>query len=293
MSCLSLAITLSLASSVLAQQPKGGEPQPPKIIRKSGGVLQGSATKRVEPTYPPLAKAARVSGSVVVEVTVDEDGKVISARALSGHPLLKDTAVAAARGWTFTATTLQGVPVKVIGTITFNFHLVSQAEIEAALEKVNANPGSAKMHFRLAELYQHDGQLDSAIEEYKQTLSLDADYVEAYLAFGETYAAAGRLEDAIDVYKQGLSVKSLPGFAEMLNIDLGMAYGELGRNEDALEALKRAVEVTPDSVQGHYNLGLIYLRVGDKESAMKEYMILKDLSEDLAGTLRRLIKKEY
>ena len=101
--------------------PEEKKPEPPKIVRKSGGVLQGSATRRVTPTYPPLARAARVSGSVVVEVTVDESGNVMSARAVSGHPLLKDAAVAAARGWKFTPTQLSGVPVKVIGTITFNF----------------------------------------------------------------------------------------------------------------------------------------------------------------------------
>src|SRR5829696_6203447 len=53
------------------EEPK---PEPPKVVRKSGGVLTGSATRRVEPTYPPLAKAARVSGAVVVEVTIDEAG---------------------------------------------------------------------------------------------------------------------------------------------------------------------------------------------------------------------------
>jgi TonB family protein len=292
MSYFLLAITVSFASTVLGQEPKGAEPQPPKIIRKSGGVLQGSATKRVQPTYPPLAKAARVSGSVVVEVTVDEEGRVIAARAISGHPLLKDAAVAAARGWTFASTMLQGVPVKVIGTITFNFHLVSQAEIEAAREKVNANPASAEMHYRLAQLFQDDAQLESAIEEYRQALALDADYVEAYQGLGRTYSATGHLEEAIDVYKHGLSVKSLPGFAETLNIDLGKAYGQLDRNEEALDSLKRAVEINPDSVEGHFNLGLTFLRIGDKESAMKEFTILKDLSEDRADTLRRLIKKD-
>ncbi len=104
----------------LAEQPG---PEPPKIVRKSGGVLQGEATRRPAPQYPPLAKAARVSGAVMVEVTVDEDGGVISARAVSGHPLLKDAAVNAARSWRFTPTKLSGVPVKVIGTITFNFTL--------------------------------------------------------------------------------------------------------------------------------------------------------------------------
>jgi TonB family protein len=100
-----------------------GAPASAQVIRKSGGVLVGSALRRAEPIYPPLAKAARVSGAVVVEVTVDEEGDVLSARALSGHPLLKESAAAAARGWKFTPTTLQGTPVKVVGTITFNFSL--------------------------------------------------------------------------------------------------------------------------------------------------------------------------
>ena len=80
-----------------------------------------SATHRVMPDSPPLARAARITGSVVVDVTVNEFGGVIAARAISGHPLLKDAAVNAARQWLFSPTTLSGVPVKVIGTLTFNF----------------------------------------------------------------------------------------------------------------------------------------------------------------------------
>jgi protein TonB len=101
----------------------GSKPPTPTIIRKSGGVLAGEATRRVEPPYPPLARAARVEGAVVVELTIDERGSVTSARALSGHPLLKDAAVNAARQWTFKPTVLSGTPVKVVGTITFNFKL--------------------------------------------------------------------------------------------------------------------------------------------------------------------------
>src|SRR6266446_5056695 len=106
---------LSLASFALPQV--NAQTEPPGIVRKSGGVLQASATKRVEPAYPQLAKAARVSGAVVVVVTVNEDGSVTSARAVSGHPLLKDAAVQAAQGWTFQKTILSGIPVKVIGSI--------------------------------------------------------------------------------------------------------------------------------------------------------------------------------
>lgn len=122
-SILVLSVTmLSLMATAQGARPQD-KPEPPRIIRKSGGVLQGSAIKRVEPMYPPLAKTAEISGAVVVEVTVDEDGSVIAARAISGHPLLKDAAVTAARGWVFAPTILAGAPVKVIGTITFNFNL--------------------------------------------------------------------------------------------------------------------------------------------------------------------------
>ena len=100
------------------------EPTPvPKKITVSGGVLQGSAIKRVQPPYPPIAKAARASGAVAVQVTIGEDGHVLDASVVSGHPLLRDSALQAARQWVFKPTELSGVPVKVQGVLTFNFTL--------------------------------------------------------------------------------------------------------------------------------------------------------------------------
>jgi TonB family protein len=95
----------------------------PGVIVKHGTVLQGMAIRRVEPSYPPMARAAKVGGQVVVEVTIDERGYVIAASPITGNPLLKDAATAAAMGWKFVATTFDGRPVKVIGTIAFNFQI--------------------------------------------------------------------------------------------------------------------------------------------------------------------------
>lgn len=89
----------------------------------SGGVLNGKAISLPKPVYPPAAKAAHASGTVVVQVTVDEEGKVISAKAVSGHPLLQASAEAAARQARFSPTKLSGKPVKVTGVITYNFEL--------------------------------------------------------------------------------------------------------------------------------------------------------------------------
>lgn len=87
----------------------------------SGGVLNGKATSLPKPSYPAIAKAANASGTVNVQVTVDESGNVISASAVSGHPLLRQSAVSAARGAKFRPTMLSGQPVKVTGVIVYNF----------------------------------------------------------------------------------------------------------------------------------------------------------------------------
>ncbi|MDQ3585021.1 MAG: TonB family protein [Pyrinomonadaceae bacterium] len=104
--------------------PPPPTPKPtPRRAPVSGGVLTGKAVSKPQPAYPPIAKAARASGTVVVQVTVDEAGKVISASAVSGHPLLRQAAVQSAYGWRFSPTMLSGQPVKVTGTISFNFNL--------------------------------------------------------------------------------------------------------------------------------------------------------------------------
>lgn len=91
----------------------------PKTI--SGGVLNSMATSFPKPTYPAAARAVRASGSVNVEVVVDEQGNVTSASAVSGHPLLRAASVAAAKQVKFAPMTLSGNPVKVVGIIIYNF----------------------------------------------------------------------------------------------------------------------------------------------------------------------------
>ncbi|HEX6187185.1 MAG TPA: TonB family protein [Pyrinomonadaceae bacterium] len=104
-----------------ASAPPPPKPPVPKVV--SGGVLNGKAISKPQPAYPPIAKAARASGTVTVQVLVDERGNVISANAVSGHPLLRPSAVAAARQAKFSPTLLSGQPVKVTGVITYNFVL--------------------------------------------------------------------------------------------------------------------------------------------------------------------------
>jgi periplasmic protein TonB len=110
---------------VTTDEPPPPPPQPtPKPAPRapiSGGVLNGKAISLPKPPYPPIARAAHASGTVTVQVTIDESGKVISAHAVGGHPLLQQAAVQAAYQANFAPTMLSGQPVKVTGVLTYNF----------------------------------------------------------------------------------------------------------------------------------------------------------------------------
>jgi periplasmic protein TonB len=109
------AIVVKKATPTPAPTPKPA----PKTI--SGGVVNGKATNHVKPPYPAAARAVRAAGAVNVQVTIDENGNVISASAVSGHPLLRAAAVQAARSSKFSPTMLSGQAVKVTGVIVYNF----------------------------------------------------------------------------------------------------------------------------------------------------------------------------
>ncbi|HEY3104196.1 MAG TPA: TonB family protein [Pyrinomonadaceae bacterium] len=103
-----------------APPPPPPKPTPPKAPI-SGGVLNGKAVRLVQPPYPAIARSAHASGQVRVQIVIDENGNVISATPVSGHPLLQGAATAAARASKFTPTKLSGMPVKVSGVIIYNF----------------------------------------------------------------------------------------------------------------------------------------------------------------------------
>lgn len=87
----------------------------------NGGLLNAKAVSLPSPNYPQIARAAQASGLVTVEVTIDEEGNVAEARAVSGHPLLQAASVDAARLAKFPPTRLSGEPIRVRGLLSFNF----------------------------------------------------------------------------------------------------------------------------------------------------------------------------
>jgi protein TonB len=98
-------------------------PAPAPRAPVSGGVLNGAAITLPAPVYPDGARRMRVEGTVEVEVMIDENGKVVSAKAVTGPVVLRDNAVQAALRAKFTPSKLSGQPVKVTGKILYNFKM--------------------------------------------------------------------------------------------------------------------------------------------------------------------------
>lgn len=113
-----------VANFVDPPPPPAPAPPPvaPKTVRTSR-VLNSEAISLPKPNYPPLALQVRIQGTVTVQVLIDEIGRVISAKAVAGHPLLIPAAERAARLARFSPTTISDQPVKVSGVITYNFEM--------------------------------------------------------------------------------------------------------------------------------------------------------------------------
>ncbi len=109
---------------VVMESEPPAKPAPKPLMKPvSGGVLNGKAVQLPTPEYPEVAKRMRAAGLVAVEVVIDVNGKVISAKATSGPSVLQQAAVQAAMRARFSPTTLSGQPVRVAGTINYNFSL--------------------------------------------------------------------------------------------------------------------------------------------------------------------------
>jgi TonB family protein len=96
-------------------------PTPGPTVRHAAVMGGGEVVRRVEPVYPQAARSAHITGTVTVELSINEQGSVVSARATSGPGMLAGAAESAARGFKFKPTTLDGVPVKSNRTVLFHF----------------------------------------------------------------------------------------------------------------------------------------------------------------------------
>ena len=111
------------STSSLAAVPKLAVAAPPKRVRISQGVTHGLLTHRIEPSYPALARQARIQGVVVLTAIIDKDGNIQNLQLVSGHPMLAPAAIEAVKQWRYKPFLLNGQPVEVETTVTVRFQL--------------------------------------------------------------------------------------------------------------------------------------------------------------------------
>jgi protein TonB len=95
----------------------------PQRVRVSQGVTQGMVLRRIQPSYPPLARQARIQGQVLLQAEISKDGTIENLRLISGHPMLAPAAIEAVKQWRYKPYFLNGEPVEVETQITVNFSL--------------------------------------------------------------------------------------------------------------------------------------------------------------------------
>src|ERR1700686_2925056 len=109
-----------IISSTPVAVPKVATPQ---RVRVSQGVTQGLLIRKVQPNYPPLARQARIQGSVLLQAEISKDGTIQNLQLVSGHPMLVQSALDAVKQWKYKPYILNGEPVEVETQITVNFTL--------------------------------------------------------------------------------------------------------------------------------------------------------------------------
>ena len=95
----------------------------PQRVRVSSGVSSGLLIRKVNPTYPPLARQARIQGTVILQAQISKDGSIENLTLVSGHPMLAPAAIEAVKQWKYKPYLLNGEPVEVDTQVQVNFTL--------------------------------------------------------------------------------------------------------------------------------------------------------------------------
>lgn len=138
-----LAAEGGFAAPLAALGPEGQPnpvPTPVNPVRVSSGVMTGQLVKRVDPVYPPTAKASGVQGTVVLSAIIGKDGTIEKLTAVSGPPMLISSAIEAVTQWQFKPFLLNGQPVEVQTTINVNYSLDGNAPVPGPGPQAMAAP---------------------------------------------------------------------------------------------------------------------------------------------------------
>jgi len=161
-----------------------------------------------------------------------------------------------------------------------------KSDFELVREQVKNNPKDADAWYHLAELYERAEAYQEEIDALKHVISLKPAMGYTYFKLGTTYNRIERYQDAvINFLKATEYLHNQP----MIYNNLAISYGKLGKTDDEISALKKALVMRPRYTIARFNLGMAYLKKGDRAEAMKQYQAIKNIDEGAAAALKKEI----
>jgi tetratricopeptide (TPR) repeat protein len=158
--------------------------------------------------------------------------------------------------------------------------------VDSYRQAIRLEPYNADSHYALALAYNKLNQTQDEIQSLRRTVSLRPDHANAYERLALAYFRMKRYGEALSAFEQLKVLR--PTDAKVYNY-LGETYIEMNRAVDAVEALNQAINIDPDMGRARYNLGRAYIKIGDRDSAIAQYNILKIADSDWADKLENVI----
>jgi TonB family protein len=286
---LFLTVLICLAAGPLLAQT--AKPTPATMIAKLG-VLNGKARDLPAAAYPPAAAKSGASGAVIVEVTVDESGDVISAKSDFANELLRNSAIAAAQQAKFAPYMFQGKPRKVMGTLVYNFvapkdEALTTADLNAFLKVYNkGDSGKYNVVFGIAEIPSQieEGKYDAAIVTLDKLVASDAKDRWALSYRAMAYYYKNDLARALADANAALAIKQDDTRALDVRalVELKKGQPELAKKDldAAIAASTAAVTAHPGSMDDYFARAETYRFRGDNEKAAADYRKTLQLTPD-------------
>jgi TonB family protein len=216
---------------------------PTESVSFGSAVAANNLIKKKEPVYPPIAKTARIQGTVVLKIVISEGGAVTGVDYVSGPPLLIRAAMDAVKQWQYKPFTLNGKDVQASTTVDVVFSLgIPDAQYKAEIEnnrkyfqlqgecreRIKENDGAAAIAMC-------KGALD-AVEKLPPESQIER--ATAWTNYGRALAVALRIPDALAAYQQALTIASSKFHPD--DADLGYAYFHVADAQHLLGQLQEA-----------------------------------------------------
>lgn len=163
----------------------------------------------------------------------------------------------------------------------------AQIEFQKALSE---DKDCVEAHYNLGLIYERRNEAQRALKHCERAVRLAPRHFEALNQLGIVYGKLGRNVEAIKTFIQAIRVKS--DYVEAYG-NLAMLYFNGGRYSEAINACERALKINPDDAYIHYVMGLVYVDLSYKDTALIEYQLLADIDAELASHLLRAIEKEF